>query len=69
MTLSEIVSKAITQGYYEPELSTRDRSAREMQYGPHHIRHRFKFRGGVKWFQVNVARNNALLERLKRKKI
>ena len=47
--------------WYEAEPSTRDMSVRELRrMGPHHINHRFKFRGGVtaiaaKFLQMKTA--------------
>ena len=53
--------KTIAGAWYEAEPSTRDMSVRELRrMGPHHINHRFKFRGGVtaivaKYLQMKTA--------------
>jgi hypothetical protein len=53
--------KTIAGVWYEAEPSTRDMSVRELRrMGPHHIKHRFPFRGGVaaivaKYLQMKTA--------------
>ena len=53
--------KTIAGAWYEAKPSTRDMSVRELRrMGPHHINHRFKFRGGVtaiaaKYLQMKTA--------------
>lgn len=66
--LSNLIHTTLHDKYFEPVASTRDRSVREMKFGPHHIRHRFEFKGAIsaaRMFSVNIAKNNALFERLK----
>lgn len=55
---------------WEPVATSRDRSVRELKYGPHHIRHRFSFKGGIsgaEMLALNVTNKNALYTRLKRR--
>lgn len=68
ITFSEIIARTLTATWYEPTESTRDRSVREMKLGPHHIRHRFPFKGGITGGDIiamNIAKTNPLLEMLK----
>lgn len=69
-SLSETLTKVFRARCYEPVPSIRDRSVRELALGPHHIRHRFEFEGGVGLsyiLQNNISKNNTLLARLKEK--
>lgn len=66
MALDFIVS-AFRGATLEKEPSTRDRSVREMKLGPHRIRHRFPFKGGVSGSDLiidNILKSNALWEKL-----
>jgi len=57
---------------FEAIPSTRDRSVREMKFGPHRITHRFGIKGGMSFSQVlaeNIMQNNALFERLKKRNV
>ncbi len=70
MQYCDLIRHVFTSRHYEAEASTRDRSVREMRMGPHHIKHRFEFRGGVSFPAVvasNVLAQNALLSRLMEK--
>ena len=61
--------KTIAGAWYEAEPSTRDMSVRELRrMGPHHINHRFKFRGGVTAIvakYLHLAPDNEIVQRLK----
>jgi hypothetical protein len=66
--LGIVVADAISRKCYEPVATTRDRSVREMRCGPHHIRHRFEFKGGITvndLMRLNLSRPNPLLARLR----
>jgi len=67
-TFSELVVNTLRGAFYEKNASTRDRSVREMKLGPHHIRHRFPFKGGVTMNDIimaQMASHNSLLDRIK----
>lgn len=69
-TFSDTIAHTLRARVYEPVASTRDRSVREMQLGPHHIRHRFEFKGGVDRrvaLYAGLAAPNPLLLRMKAK--
>lgn len=70
-TFTDVIISAMNDKYYERTATTRDRSVREMKLGPHHIRHRFPFRGGINFAGImasNIERSNPLLERLMARK-
>ena len=59
------------RGYFEPAMSTRDLSVREMYKGPRRIRHRFPFPGaltGMVELRDNIEQPNAMLAMLKARK-
>lgn len=55
MTFTDAIIKGLRGKFWEPEISTRDRSVREMKYGPHRIMHRFPIKGGLTFSQAMIA--------------
>lgn len=72
--LSYIISYSLSDKNtcYERVPSTRDRSVRELKYGPHHIHHRFPIKDGITATDIlalNISQHNSFLERLRSKNL
>ena len=68
----ELSGRGVRDKTLEPTATTRDRSVREMELGPHHIRHRFPFPGSISLADLirsKKIQNDALLGRLRAKGI